>query len=58
MNLAIRDIRHNWARFVLTSIGIGLLLMIVMGMGGIYQGLVDDAVLLIKIGRASCRERV
>lgn len=47
MNLAIRDIRHNWARFVLTSIGIGLLLMIVMGMGGIYQGLVDDAVLLI-----------
>lgn len=47
MNLAIRDIRHNWARFVLTSVGIGLLLMIVMGMGGIYQGLVDDAILLI-----------
>lgn len=47
MNLAIKDIRHNWARFVLTSIGIGLLLMIVMGMGGIYQGLVDDAILLI-----------
>jgi putative ABC transport system permease protein len=47
MNLAVRDIRHNWARFVLTSIGIGLLLMIVMGMGGIYQGLVDDAILLI-----------
>lgn len=47
MNLAIRDIRHNWARFVLTSVGIGLLLMIVMGMGGIYQGLVDDAILVI-----------
>lgn len=47
MNLAIRDIRHNWARFVLTSVGIGLLLMIVMGMGGIYLGLVDDAILLI-----------
>lgn len=43
MNLAIRDIRHNSARFVLTAIGIGLLLMTVMGMGGIYRGLSGDA---------------
>lgn len=35
MNLAVRDIRHNAGRFVFTTVGIGLLLMVVMGMGGI-----------------------
>jgi len=43
MNLAIRDIRHKLSRFLLTAVGIGLLLMIVMGMAGIYQGLSEDA---------------
>ena len=47
MNLAVRDIRHNAGRFVLTTLGIGLLLMIVMGMGGIYRGLIHEAVLLV-----------
>jgi putative ABC transport system permease protein len=47
MNLALKDIRHNFSRFALTAIGIGLLLMIVMGMGGIYRGLVADATLLV-----------
>ena len=47
MNLAVRDIRHNFGRFVLTTIGLGLLLMLVMGMGGIYRGLVQDATLLV-----------
>lgn len=47
MNLAVRDIRHNAGRFVFTSVGIGMLLMIVMGMGGIYRGLIYDATLLI-----------
>ncbi len=46
MNLAFRDIRHNFGRFVLTTIGLGLLLMLVMGMGGIYRGLVEEATLL------------
>lgn len=51
MNLAIRDIRRNMSRFCLTAVGIGLLLMIVMGMGGIYQGLIREATLLAeKIG--------
>ena len=31
MNLATKDIRHNFGRFALTTVGIGLLLMIVMG---------------------------
>ena len=47
MNLASRDIRHNFGRFVLTTIGVGLLLMLVMGMGGIYRGLVQEATLLV-----------
>ena len=47
MNLAIKDIRHNIGRFALTSIGIGMLLMIVMGMAGIYRGIIEDATLLI-----------
>jgi putative ABC transport system permease protein len=47
MNLATKDIRHHLGRFVLTTIGIGLLLMIVMGMVGIYRGLITEASLLV-----------
>lgn len=51
MNLAFKDIRQNMGRFVITTIGIGMLLMVVMGMAGIYRGLLEDATLLIhKIG--------
>jgi putative ABC transport system permease protein len=48
MNLAVRDIRHSLGRFVLTTIGVGMLLMTVMGMGGIYRGLVDEALIVIR----------
>jgi putative ABC transport system permease protein len=47
MNLAVREIRYSLGRFVLTGLGIGMLLMVVMGMGGIYRGIVEDATLLI-----------
>ncbi|MBP1738563.1 MAG: FtsX-like permease family protein [Deltaproteobacteria bacterium] len=47
MNLAYKDIRHNLSRFGLTAFGIGMLLMIVMGMVGIYRGMIQDATLLI-----------
>ncbi|NOY28968.1 MAG: ABC transporter permease [Planctomycetes bacterium] len=47
MNLAIKDIRHNVGRFALTTVGVGMLLMVVMGMGGIYRGIIEDATLLI-----------
>ncbi|MGO9570640.1 MAG: ABC transporter permease [Desulfomonilaceae bacterium] len=47
MNLAFKDIRHNFSRFSLTALGIGMLLMIVMGMSGIYQGLIEEATLLV-----------
>lgn len=47
MNLASKDIQHNLGRFTLTTFGIGMLLMVVMGMGGIYRGIVEDATLLV-----------
>jgi putative ABC transport system permease protein len=47
VNLAVKDVRHNLGRFALTTLGVGMLLMIVMGMGGIYRGLVEDATLLV-----------
>jgi len=47
MNLASRDIRHNLGRFLLTTFGVGVLLMLVMGMAGIYRGLVHEATLLV-----------
>jgi putative ABC transport system permease protein len=47
MNLALKDIQHNLGRFALTTLGIGMLLMVVMGMGGIYRGLIEDATLLV-----------
>lgn len=43
MNLAIRDIRHNLGRFLLTCVGLSLLLGVVMSMIGIYRGLVAES---------------
>lgn len=47
MNLAVKDIRHNLFRFVLTAIGVGLLLLGAMGMIGLYRGIVHDALAII-----------
>jgi putative ABC transport system permease protein len=47
MNLAYKDIRHNLGRFALTLLGVGMLLMVVMAMSGIYRGLVTEGTLLI-----------
>lgn len=43
MNLAYRDICHNLGRFLLTCLGLALLLGVVMAMIGIYRGIVVDA---------------
>ena len=48
MNLAYRDIRHKLGRFLLTCIGLSLLLGTVLSMIGIYRGLVDDALALVR----------
>lgn len=46
MNLAFRDIAHNLGRFLLTCLGLGLLLGVALAMVGIYRGVVDDALSL------------
>lgn len=48
MNLAYRDIRHNLGRFLLTCVGLGLLLGVVLAMIGIYRGLVADALTIAR----------
>ncbi|MDA8163908.1 MAG: ABC transporter permease [Desulfobacteraceae bacterium] len=52
MNLALRDIRYHRGRFILTSIGLGLLLGVVMSMGGIYRGLFADALAVLNSTKA------
>lgn len=48
MNLAYRDVRHNLGRFLLTCVGLGLLLGVVMSMIGIYRGIVVDALTIAR----------
>ena len=48
MNLALKDIRHGLFRFVLTCFGLGLLMTVVLAMIGIYNGLVSDALAIVK----------
>lgn len=48
MNLAIRDVEYRFGRFVLTAFGLGLLLATVMAMGGIYRGMVEDALSIVR----------
>ncbi|MBP6012100.1 MAG: ABC transporter permease [Alphaproteobacteria bacterium] len=48
MNLAYRDVRHNWFRFLLTCVGLGLLLGVVLAMIGIYRGIVVDALTIAR----------
>jgi putative ABC transport system permease protein len=52
MNLAIKDIRHGLFRFVLTCFGLGLLMTVVLAMIGIYNGLVVEALAVVKAPRA------
>jgi putative ABC transport system permease protein len=47
VNLAWKDVRRQLPRFVATAFGLGLLFAIVLAMGGIYRGMVEDAVLLV-----------
>jgi putative ABC transport system permease protein len=43
ISLAGRDILHAWGKFVLTGMGLGLLIGVTLSMAGIYRGMVDDA---------------
>lgn len=48
VNLALKDIRHNLGRFLLTCVGLSLLLAIVLAMVGIYRGLVLESLGLVR----------
>ncbi|MDO8374885.1 MAG: ABC transporter permease [Polaromonas sp.] len=43
ISLAGRDIAHSWGKFVLTGMGLGLLIGVTLTMAGVYRGMVDDA---------------
>jgi len=47
ISLAARDIGHNWAKFLLTGIGLGLLIGVTLTMAGVFRGMVDDAQTLL-----------
>jgi putative ABC transport system permease protein len=47
ISLAGRDILHSWGKFVLTGLGLGLLIGVTLSMAGIYRGMVDDAKALL-----------
>jgi putative ABC transport system permease protein len=47
ISLAGRDILHSWSKFVLTGIGLGLLIGVTLTMAGVYRGMVDDARMLL-----------
>lgn len=52
MNLALKDIRHGLFRFVLTCFGLGLLMTVVLSMIGIYNGLIADALAIVRAPQA------
>jgi putative ABC transport system permease protein len=52
INLASRDIAHNLGRYVLTSLGLGLLIGVTLSMAGIYRGMIDDARALLESWQA------
>ncbi len=47
MNLALKDIRFNLLRFLMTIFGVGFLVTASIGMIGLYRGIVADALLVI-----------
>ena len=47
ISLAGRDIQHSWAKYVLTGIGLGLLIGVTLTMAGVFRGMVDDAQALL-----------
>lgn len=47
ISLAGRDILHAWGKFLLTGIGLGLLIGVTLTMAGVYRGMVDDGKVLL-----------
>ena len=47
INLAKRDIEHTIGKFIVTAMGVGMLLGIVLVMIGVYRGMIVDAEILL-----------
>ncbi len=43
INLAYKDISHSFVKFIVTAMGVGMLLGIVLIMVGVYRGMIADA---------------
>ncbi len=43
MNLAVKDIRYHFFKFLTSTIGVGLLLMVMLTIGGIIRGIILDS---------------
>ncbi|MBN2646792.1 MAG: ABC transporter permease [Thiotrichales bacterium] len=52
ISLAYKDIRHTLSKFLVTAIGVGMLLGIVLIMLGVYRGMAEDARILLNDIRA------
>jgi putative ABC transport system permease protein len=48
INLAGRDIAHHLKSYLLTGLGLGLLIGVTLTMAGVYRGMVDDAKVLLR----------
>ena len=48
IHLAKEDIRHTLGKFIVTAMGVGMLLGIVLIMIGVYRGMISDAEVLLK----------
>ncbi len=48
ISLAYKDISHSLSKFVITAVGVGMLLGIVLIMIGVYRGMILDATALVK----------
>ncbi len=47
INLAQKDIEHTFGKFIVTAMGVGMLLGIVLIMIGVYRGMIVDAEVLL-----------
>ena len=47
INLAQKDIKHTFGTFIITAMGVGMLLGIVLIMMGVYRGMIVDAQVLL-----------
>ncbi|MGE4499082.1 MAG: ABC transporter permease [Hydrogenovibrio sp.] len=47
INLAYKDIHHTLSKFLVTAMGVGMLLGIVLIMMGVYRGMAEDARMLL-----------